>query len=153
MSERAVVIGSGFGGLAAAVRLRARGYQVTVLEARDQLGGRAGVFRQDGFTFDAGPTVMTAPYLVNELFELLGENPAEFFTLLPVDPFYRIEFHDGSSFDYFGDEKRMLEQVAKLSPGDVEGYKKLADHARRILRSATYSCPTNRSIRWWTCSA
>jgi phytoene desaturase len=133
MSERAVVIGSGFGGLAAAVRLRMRGYRVTVLEALDQPGGRARVFRRDGYTFDAGPTVITAPYLLEELFALAGRSMADYVRLVPVDPFYRILFHDGSTFDYVGDEERLLAQIAALSPRDVDGYRRLAAHAERIF--------------------
>ncbi|HEU4561491.1 MAG TPA: phytoene desaturase [Longimicrobium sp.] len=133
MSETAVVIGSGFGGLAAAVRLRAMGWRVVVLEALDQPGGRARVFRQDGFTFDAGPTVITAPYLLEELFALVGRSLADYAELVPVDPFYRILFHDGSTFDYVGDEERLLEQIRRLSPGDVDGYRRLAAHAERIF--------------------
>jgi phytoene desaturase len=129
----AVVIGSGFGGLAAAVRLRARGYDVTVLEALDQPGGRARVFRQDGFTFDAGPTVITAPYLLDELFELVGRDPRDYFELMPVDPFYRILYHDGSVFDYVGDEERLLAQIEAFEPRDVDGYRRLARHAQRIF--------------------
>ena len=132
-ARRAVVIGSGFGGLAAAVRLHALGYRVTVLEALDQPGGRARVFRQDGFTFDAGPTVITAPYLLDELFALVGRDPRDFFDLVPVDPFYRILFHDGSTFDYVGDEERLLENIRALSPGDVDGYRRLARQAERIF--------------------
>jgi phytoene desaturase len=130
---RAVVVGSGFGGLAAAVRLRARGYDVQVLEALDQPGGRARVFRQDGFTFDAGPTVITAPHLIDELFALVGRDPRDYFELMPVDPFYRILFHDGSVFDYVGDEERLLAQIEQFEPRDVDGYRRLAKHARRIF--------------------
>jgi phytoene desaturase len=130
---RAVVIGSGFGGLAAAVRLRARGYEVTVVEALDQPGGRARVFRQDGFTFDAGPTVITAPYLLDELFACAGRDPRDYFDLRPVDPFYRILFHDGSVFDYVGDEERLLAQIEAFEPRDVDGYRRLARHAQRIF--------------------
>lgn len=130
---KAIVMGSGFGGLASAVRLINKGYEVTLLEARDQLGGRAGVFKQEGFTFDAGPTVITAPYLLNELFELLGEDPKDYFTLLPIDPFYRIIFDDKSSFDYVGDEERLIDNIRKLSPKDVDGYRKLAKHASDIF--------------------
>jgi phytoene desaturase len=130
---RAVVIGSGFGGLAAAVRLRAKGYRVTVLEALDQPGGRARVFRQDGFVFDAGPTVITAPHLLDELFALVGRDPRDYFDLVPIDPFYRIMFHDGTTFDYVGDEKRLLERIHEFSPGDVDGYRRLARHAERIF--------------------
>src|SRR5690606_10639074 len=114
--DRAVVIGSGFGGLAAAVRLRARGYRVTVLEALDQPGGRARVFRRGGFTFDAGPTVITAPHLLAELFELAGRSLADHVNLVPVEPFYRIQFPDRTTFDYSSDEDRLLEQIRALSP-------------------------------------
>ena len=131
--DRAVVIGSGFGGLAAAVRLRAMGYRVRVLEALDQPGGRARVFKRDGFTFDAGPTVITAPYLLEELFALAGRDMADYVELMPVDPFYRILFPDGATFDYVGDEERLIAQIAALSPGDVDGYRRLAAHAERIF--------------------
>lgn len=131
---KAIVIGSGFGGLAAAVRLSALGYEVTVLEALDQPGGRARVFRQDGFTFDAGPTVITAPYLLDELFARVGRSRRDYFELRPVDPFYRIEYADGSRFDYVGDEERLLAEVERLSPRDVDGYRRLAAHAERIFR-------------------
>ncbi len=133
MRNRAVVIGSGFGGLAAAVRLVARGYRVKVLEALDQPGGRARVFRQDGFTFDAGPTVITAPHLLDELFSRVGREARDYFDLVPVDPFYRIEFADGNRFDYVGDETRLLAEVERLSPRDVDGYRRLAAHAERIF--------------------
>lgn len=128
-----VVIGSGFGGLAAAVRLRKRGYPVVVLEATEQPGGRASVFLRDGFSFDAGPTVITAPYLFNELFELVGRDWRDYYELMPVDPFYRIEFHDGSRFDYVGEEERLLANIREMSPGDVDGYMKFVEHSRRIF--------------------
>src|SRR6478735_1853970 len=99
---RAVVIGSGFGGLAAAIRLGARGYRVSVLERLDQPGGRARVHRQDGFTFDAGPTIVTAPFLFEELWALCGRRLADDVTLVPMRPFYRIRFPDGATFDYSG---------------------------------------------------
>ena len=116
-ARHAVVIGAGFGGLAAAIRLGARGYRVTVLEKLDAAGGRASVFRQDGFTFDAGPTILTAPFLLEELWELCGRSMADDVTLKPVSPFYRIRFHDGSSFDCTGDPDAMRPEVARLSPG------------------------------------
>ncbi|MEO7086739.1 MAG: phytoene desaturase family protein [Gemmatimonadaceae bacterium] len=130
---RAVVIGGGFGGLAAAVRLRVRGYDVTLVEALDQLGGRARVFRKDGYTFDAGPTVITAPHLFDELFALAGRDARDYFELMPVDPFYRILFHDGGSFDFVGDEERLLAQIREMSPRDVDGYRKLAAKSREIF--------------------
>jgi phytoene desaturase len=118
----AVVIGSGFGGLAAAVRLGAKGYQVTVLEKLDAPGGRAYVYRQDGFTFDAGPTIVTAPFLFEELWKLCGQRMSDDVMLVPVSPFYRIQFHDGTHFDYSGDPTSMKAEIARLSPGDVGGY-------------------------------
>jgi phytoene desaturase len=120
----AVVVGSGFGGLAAAVRLGARGYRVTVLERLDAPGGRAYVFRQDGFTFDAGPTIVTAPFLFEELWALCGRRLADDVDLRAIEPFYRIRFDDGEVFDYSGDPQRMRREVARLSPADVEGYER-----------------------------
>ncbi len=131
--DKAVVIGSGFGGLAAAVRLRLMGYEVTVCEANEQAGGRASVWSRDGFTFDAGPTVITAPYLIEELFRLAGRDPRDYFAMTPVDPFYRIAYADGSQFDYVGDEDRLIQNIRELSPADVDGYRKLARHAERIF--------------------
>lgn len=132
-SERVVVVGSGLGGLAAAIRLRARGYEVLVLEAMDQPGGRAAVFEQDGFSFDAGPTVVTASYLFDELFALVGRERKDYVEFVPVDPFYRVEFPDGERFDYVGDEARLLSQIEKFEPRDVDGYRKLAAHAQKIF--------------------
>lgn len=131
--NKAVVIGAGFGGLASAVRLRARGWDVTLLEATDQPGGRASVFKRDGFSFDAGPTVITAPYLLEELFELVGRKASDYFELMPVDPFYRIEFPDGTSFDYVGDEERLLANIHALNPADVENYKRLVVKIKEIF--------------------
>ncbi len=128
-----VVIGAGFAGLASAIRLRAQGHDVLVLEATDQAGGRASVFKQDGFTFDAGPTVITAPYLLEELFRLVGRDPADYFELIPVDPFYRVVFPDGSRFDYVGEEDRILAQIEAMSPRDVDGYRRLAAQSKRIF--------------------
>ena len=132
-ASRAIVIGAGLGGLAAAVRLRARGYRVSVIEALDRLGGRARVMERDGFTFDMGPTVITAPYLIDELFTLLGEERQDHVELVPLDPFYRLLFPDGSQFDFVGDEERLLNQIARFEPRDVDGYQRLAQHARRIF--------------------
>lgn len=129
----AVVIGAGFGGLAAAIRLGARGYRLTVLEKLDAPGGRAYVFRQDGFTFDAGPTILTAPFLLDELWRLCGREMADDVTLKPVSPFYRIRFHDGTIFDCTGDPAAMRAEVARLSPDDVAGYE-------RFMRLSETTC-------------
>jgi phytoene desaturase len=133
VSEQVIVIGAGFGGLAAAVRLRAMGYRVTVLEAGHQPGGRARAFFRDGFHFDAGPTVITAPHLFDELFELFGKDRHRYFELVPVDPFYRVVFQDGRSFDYVGDDERLFSQIAEFNPRDVDGYRKLVEHSHRIF--------------------
>jgi len=133
---KVVVIGAGFGGLAAAVRLAAAGHEVTVLEKRDQPGGRAGVFRQDGFTFDAGPTILTAPPLLDELFALGGGRTADYVQLVPVDPFYRVRFADGSRIDWPGDDERRLARIRELSPGDTEGYRRFARISAEIFDAA-----------------
>lgn len=130
----AVVIGSGFGGLAAAIRLGARGYKVTVLEKLDAPGGRAYVFRQDGFTFDAGPTIITAPFLFEELWQLCGRHLADDVDLRPVSPFYKIRFHDGETFECSGDPAKMRAEVARLSPGDAEGYERFMAQAEAIYK-------------------
>jgi phytoene desaturase len=120
---RAVVIGSGFGGLAAAVRLGARGYRVTVLEQLDAAGGRAYVFRQDGFVFDAGPTIITAPFLFEDLWRLCGRRFADDVELRPVRPFYRIRFDDGEILDCSDDDQAMLRQIERIAPADAKGYR------------------------------
>ena len=130
----AVVIGSGFGGLAAAVRLGARGYRVTVLERLDEPGGRASVFRQDGFTFDAGPTIVTAPFLFEELWGLCGRRLADDVDLRALSPFYRLRFADGAQFDYSGDPATMRAAVARLAPGDVAGYERFMRASEAIFR-------------------
>ena len=130
----AIVIGSGFGGLAAAVRLGARGYRVTVLEKLDAPGGRAYVYRQDGFTFDAGPTIVTAPFLFEDLWRLCGRRLADDVELRPVSPFYRIRFHTGEVFEYTGDPEAMRAEVARFSPADVAGYERFLRMSEAIFK-------------------
>ncbi len=130
----AVVIGSGFGGLAAAIRLGARGYRVSVLERLDSAGGRARVHRQDGFVFDAGPTIITAPFLLEELWALCGRRLDDDVTLRPVDPFYRFVFDDRVSFEYSGDAAAMEQAIRRLSPGDLDGYRRFMAMSERIFR-------------------
>jgi phytoene desaturase len=127
-----VVIGSGFGGLAAAIRLGARGYRVTVCERLDAPGGRAYVHRQDGYTFDAGPTIVTAPFLFEELWTLCGRRMSDDVKLHPMQPFYRIQFEDGSRIDCSGDAAAMQAEVARLAPGDVAGYERFIRASRAI---------------------
>ena len=120
----AIIIGSGVGGLAAAVRLGARGYRVTVLEKLDAPGGRAYVYKQDGFTFDAGPTIITAPYLLEELWALAGARLSDDVELREMDPFYRIRFDDGSVLRCVADEDEMRAEVARFEPRDVAGFER-----------------------------
>ena len=136
MKTPALVIGSGFGGLAAAVRLQARGYDVTLLEALEQPGGRASVFRDKGFTYDAGPTILTAPFLLDELFALSGKKTADYLRIVPCKPFYRIVWHDGVSFEYTGNQAEMESQVRRLAPGDLEGYRKFVGETHAIFQRA-----------------
>lgn len=131
--NKVVVIGSGFGGLATAVRLQAKGYEVELVEARDKLGGRAYVYEQDGFKFDAGPTILTAPFLVDEIFEAAGRKTSDYIDVVPCDPFYRIEFHDGRAFEYNADEEATAEKVRQFSPGDVDGYRRMIKATRAIF--------------------
>jgi phytoene desaturase len=150
MSQRIVVIGSGFGGLAAAIRLAARGHQVTIAEKRDQPGGRAYVYRQDGFVFDGGPTVITAPWLITELFALTGRRAEDYLTLVPVDPFYRIFFADTEAhFDYTGNPERMRAAIAAFSthPGDVAGYDAFVRHSERIFAKGFTELATQPFLR------
>lgn len=128
------MIGSGFGGLAAAVRLGAKGYRVTVLEKLDAPGGRAYVHRRGGHVFDAGPTIITAPFLLEELWTLCGRRLSDDVTLKPLDPFYRIRFDDGSWFDYSGDPEAMRQEVARFSPQDLDGYDAFFREAEKCYR-------------------
>ncbi len=128
----AVVIGSGFGGLAAAARLGARGYRVTVLEKLDAPGGRAYVFRDKGFIYDSGPTIVTAPWLLEELWEMCGKRLAEDIELKSLEPFYDVRFDDGSVFTYGGDQARMQAEIAKFSPADVPRFQKFMARSKAI---------------------
>ena len=130
---RAAVIGSGFGGLAAAIRLQSMGFETVCFEGRDQPGGRAYVYRDAGFTFDAGPTVITAPHCIEELFELSGRSMHDYVRLMPVDPMYRLRWMDGTSFDYVSDEARLIEQIRNLEPADVAGYRRFAEYSKRVF--------------------
>jgi len=128
-----IVIGSGFGGIATALRLKAKGHQVTIIEKHPDLGGRARVFRKDGFVFDGGPTVITAPYLINELFELFQKDPKDYIQLSPLKIWYQFIFEDKTKFNYSGDETEMKNQIEKLSKKDVRGYEKLVTFTKKIF--------------------
>jgi phytoene desaturase len=132
MSKRVAIIGSGFGGLALAIRLQSAGIDTTILEARDKPGGRAYYWEKDGHIFDAGPTVITDPACLRELWELSGRDLAEDVDLIPVSPFYRLSWPDGTTFDYINDDAVLFEQIRKLDPGDVEGYRKFLDYSAGV---------------------
>ena len=131
--RRAAVIGSGFGGIAAAIRLQCAGIDTVIFEARDKPGGRAYVYEDKGFTFDGGPTVITAPHCIEELFQLAGRNMSDYVELLPVAPFYRLCWSDGDSFDYVGDSAQMAAQIRGRNPADAEGYLRFVDYSRRVF--------------------
>lgn len=131
-ARHALVLGAGFGGIAAALRLRARGFRVTLIDGLPELGGRARVFSRNGYTFDAGPTIITAPQLFEELFALFDENFHDHVDLRPVWPWYRVQWEDGATFDYGGDPDLMCEQIARFDASDQDGYRRMLRHAERI---------------------
>ena len=133
-NRNAAVIGAGFGGLALAIRLQSAGIATTIIEGRDKAGGRAYAWEREGFTFDAGPTVITDPDCLKQLWALSGHDMADDVTLLPVMPFYRLNWPDGTSFDYSNDEPALREEIAKLNPRDVAGYAKFLDYAAGVYR-------------------
>ena len=132
---QAVVIGAGFGGMAAALRLRAAGFSVDVYDNQAQAGGRAGVYHRDGYTFDAGPTVITAPFLFDELWALFGRSREQAVEFRELTPWYRIRFANGRSFDYGGTDAELIERVQAFSPGDVAGYRQLLRKVEQIYKT------------------
>ena len=129
---RAIVIGAGFGGIAAALRLRARGYEVDIIDRCERLGGRAQVFEKDGFRHDAGPTVITAPFLFEELYALFDREMRDYVELVPLDTWYRFYYQDGTQFDYGGTVDDTLREIGRVAPGDEAGYLALLEESRRI---------------------
>jgi phytoene desaturase len=134
--KSAVIIGAGFGGLALAIRLQSAGVATTIVEARDKPGGRAYFWEKDGFTFDAGPTVITAPDALKELWQLSGRDMADDVTLVPVNPFYRLNWPDGTNFDYSNDDVLLRAEIAKLDPADIAGYAKFLQYSAGVYEEA-----------------
>lgn len=132
--KRAAIIGAGFGGLALAIRLQSAGIETTIFEARDKPGGRAYVWHRDGFTFDAGPTVITDPDCLKELWALSGHDIAEDVDLRPVTPFYRLLWDDGSRFDYSNDEQALRHEIVRFNPADVAGYDQFLEYSAGVYR-------------------
>ena len=133
MSKKIIVIGSGFGGLGAANRLAALGHRVEIFEARDKLGGRGYTYEINGFKFDGGPTVITAPFMFDDIFSAAGKNREDYVKFVPVDPFYRIFNHEGRAFDYNGNPEFILNQIKQWSPEDIEGYQKFIRTTKGIF--------------------
>ncbi|MGF1543778.1 MAG: phytoene desaturase [Parvularculaceae bacterium] len=150
MSRTAAVIGSGFGGLALAIRLQAAGLRTTLFEKRDKPGGRAYVYERDGFTFDAGPTVITDPASLEELWKIAGRSMGDYVELLRVDPFYRLCWEDGFTFDYCSDEEELLAQIRAKNPGDAEGYKRFHKYAEALFREGYEKLGTVPFLNFWS---
>ena len=131
--KKAVVIGSGFGGLALAIRLQAAGMEVTILEKREKIGGRAYQLRDQGYVFDMGPSLITAPFVINSVFEAAGRRLRDYVDLIPLDPFYRVYFHDGTHLDYVGDSEKMKSQMAVFSPKDAARFDSFMDEVQPIF--------------------
>ena len=133
MSRQVAVIGAGFGGLALAIRLQSAGIQTVLLEKRERPGGRAYVYQQDGFTFDAGPTVITAPNAIDELFALSGRATGDYVDLMPVDPFYRLVWPDGVALEYNDDVDAVTSAIARINPADADGYRKFLKFSEAVF--------------------
>ena len=133
MNKKAIVIGSGFGGIAISLRLQKLGYDTTIIEKLNDIGGRARVFNVNGFKHDAGPTVITAPFLFDELFSLFGKKRQDYLNFVPLEPWYRYYFHDGKTFDYCSTVEKTNEQISKFNTKDVKGYARLLNKSKKIF--------------------
>ncbi|HSN57766.1 MAG TPA: NAD(P)-binding protein, partial [Candidatus Sulfomarinibacteraceae bacterium] len=149
-TKRAAVIGGGFGGLTLAVRLQAAGIDTTVIEKRDKLGGRAYVYEDKGYAFDGGPTIITAPPSLEEVFAAAGRDMADHVTLMPVMPFYRLYWEDGFSFDYSNDMEAITAQIAAKSPGDVAGYRRFLDYAEDVFHEGYTKLAAAPFLDFWS---
>lgn len=134
MKQKIIVVGSGFGGLGAAIRLQAAGHAVEIFEKRDKPGGRAYVYEINGFKFDGGPTVITAPFMFDDIWEAAGKKREDYFQMVACDPFYRIFDHNKRAFDYNGDEAFILDQIDQWNPADREGYRQFMGTTKAIFQ-------------------
>lgn len=149
MKKKIIVIGSGFGGLATASRLLSQGHEVEIFEKRDKPGGRAYVYEMGGFKFDGGPTVITAPFLFDEIFEAAGKNRQDYFKLVPCDPFYRIFNSKGEKFDYNGDHEFVLNEIEQWNPSDKEGYTKFLNTTKAIFQKGFVELADQPFLNLW----
>lgn len=150
IKKKAAVIGSGFGGLASAIRLQSSGFDVTIFEKRDLPGGRAYVFKEKGFTFDAGPTVITAPETLSELFALSGRRIEDYVELIRVEPFYKLFWNDGTQFDYGGKVEDTLEQIRRISPSDESGYRRFLDYSKEVYAQGFEKLADQPFLNFWS---
>jgi phytoene desaturase len=149
-SPRVAVIGAGFGGLAAAIRSQSAGVPTVLIEQRDRPGGRAYVYEQDGFTFDAGPTVITAPTCLTELYELSGRSMSDYIELIKLDPMYRLIWEDGYTLDYTADHERMNAQIAARNPADVDGYRRFLEYSEEVFLEGYEKLAAEPFLDWWS---
>ncbi|GAB4342031.1 MAG: phytoene desaturase [Calditrichia bacterium] len=147
--KRIIIIGSGFGGLSLAVRLQARGYQVSILEKNKRVGGHASRFKKKGYTFDMGPSLITAPDIVQKIFTAAGKRMDDYLDLIPLDPFYRLYFHDGSHLDYIGDGEKMKTEMARFNTGDAENYDKFIARTKELYRAVIEDGLGSRPFDSW----
>lgn len=148
--KKVAVIGSGFGGISLAIRLQAQGCDVKIFEKRDMPGGRAYVYKEKGFTFDAGPTVITAPECLEELFQLTGKKMADYVEMIPVSPFYRLFWDDGFQFDYSNSADELYAQIEKKSPPDVQGYKKFLEYSKEVFAEGYTKLAATPFLHLWS---
>ena len=145
-----LVIGAGFGGIAAALRMRAKGYSVTIVDRLLAIGGRAQVFERGGFRHDAGPTLITAPFLFHELFELFGEKLDDHLEFRPLDPWYRFYFHDGNQFNYRPSIEHTNEEIKRFCSEDVQGYANLLEDSKAIFEIGYEKLSSKPFNKFWT---
>ncbi len=149
-NKKVAVIGSGFGGLSLAIRLQAAGMQVKIFEKRDLPGGRAYVYKDKGFTFDAGPTVITAPECLEELFTLKNKKMSDYVEMMPVSPFYRLLWDDGYKFDYSNDTKELFEQINAKNPADANGYQKFLKYSEQVFNEGYTKLAASPFLNIWS---
>lgn len=149
MKKKIIVIGSGFGGLGAAIRLAAKGHDVEIFEKRDKPGGRAYVYEQNGFTFDGGPTVITAPFMFDDIFKAAGKNVDDYFELVPLSPFYRIFDNNKRTFDYNDDEEFTLKEIANINPDDQQGYLNFLKTTKAIFQKGFVELADKPFLKFW----